>query len=110
MTQEEKARSEKQQYWEDQIQKWQASGLNQRAYCRLYQIDRQRFTYWKKRLSTGRSTSSLVEVSLNRLPLEENLSLSPLRLLIGGGRYRIEVESGFDPATLHHLIYILEGQ
>ena len=109
MTLKQQASSEKRQYWEDQIQKLQESGLNQTTYCKLYQIDRHGFVYWKKRLSTERSATSLIEVSLNRLSHEDNLSLSPLRLLIGK-RYRIEVEKGFDAATLHHLIYILEGR
>ena len=106
MTQWQANRVEKRSYWEDQIRRWQESGLTQLAYCRLHEVKHHRLIYWRKQLSKGASSSSLVEISLNR-PHDENLHDSPLRLLIGS-RYRIEVSRGFDPGVLHQLIYVLE--
>lgn len=109
MTQNHQDRLKKQQNWEEEIQKWQESGLNQTAYCRLYEIDIKRFVYWKKRLSKTVSSNSLVEVTLGQFHHQENPHLAPLRLLIGN-HYRIEVERGFDRAALHQLICVLEGR
>lgn len=99
----------KQQNWEEQIQKWQESGLNQTAYCRLYEIDIKRFVYWKKRLSKTVSSNPLVEVTPGQFHHQQNPHLAPLRLPLGKN-YRIEVERGFDPAALHQLICVLEGR
>jgi hypothetical protein len=107
MTQWQAKRAEKRQYWEEQIRRWRESGLTQISYCSLNKINRHRLVYWRKRLSAGVSPSSLVEISLNRPPHDENLPESPLRLLIGM-RYRIEVARGFDPGVLYQLIYVLE--
>ena len=107
MTQWQGNRVEKRGYWEDQIRRWQESGLTQLAYCRLHEVNYHRLVYWRKQLSQGTSPSSLVEVSLNRPPHDENLHDISLRLLIGN-RYRIEVARGFDPDVLHQLIYVLE--
>jgi hypothetical protein len=107
MTQWQANRAEKRSYWADQIRRWRDSGLSQIAYCRLHEVNRHRLLYWRKQLSEGASTSSLVEISLNGAPHADNLQDSPLRLLIGS-RYRIEVARGFDPGVLHQLIYVLE--
>ena len=107
MTEWQAKRAEKRQYWGDQIRRWRESGLTQISYRSLNKINRHRLVYWRKRLSEGASPSSLVEITLNRPPHDENLPGGPLRLLIGS-RYRIEVTSGFDPGVLHQLIYVLE--
>lgn len=108
MTEKQTARLEKRRYWEEQMRRWRESGLSQLAYCRLHQISHHRMVYWRKRLSFGGTPSSLVEVSLRGLSCAEHLSdNSPLRLVIGG-RYRVEVDRGFDPGVLHELLCVLE--
>ena len=107
MTQWQANRVEKRSYWEDQIRRWRESGLTQIAYCRLHEVNRHRLIYRRKQLSEKAPSSSLVEISVNRPPHDENLHDSSLRLLIGN-RYRIEVTRGFDPGVLHQLIYVLE--
>ena len=97
------ARDEKRRYWEDELRRCRESGLTQVEYCRRNQISRDRMNNRRKRLSTG--SSSLVEISLNRLFSDDKGS--PLILVIGD-RYRIEVERGFDPGVLHQLLYVLE--
>ncbi len=107
MTELQANRAEKRSYWADQIRRWRESGLTQIAYCRLHEVNRHRLVYWRKRLSSESSRGSLVEISLNRPPHDEDVHDSPLRLLVGC-RYRIEVGRGFDPGVLHQLLYFLE--
>ena len=63
----------KQQNWEEQIQKWQESGLNQTAYCRLYEIDIKRFVYWQKRLEKERFAWPSVKGEIRELHIRQFL-------------------------------------
>ena len=38
------------QYWQAQIEAWQASGQSQLAYCRANRLNYPRFGYWRRRL------------------------------------------------------------
>ena len=98
----------KRQFWKEQVQLWQESGLSQKEYCRQHNLRENQLTYWKKRYVKTESAVSLVELKLSSSHcVSLNLSgRSALRLNLGRG-YQVEVDNGFDPVTLKQLIYVL---
>ncbi len=98
----------KRQFWKEQVQQWQESGLSQKEYCRQNNLRDNQLTYWKKRFLKTESSVSLVElkVSGNFISNHGYSSRSPLKLNLCNG-YQIEVDQGFDPVTLKQLIYVL---
>lgn len=96
----------KRQFWKEQVQQWQESGLSQKEYCRQNNLRDNQLTYWKKRFIRTESSVSLVELKVAGNIFSNHSSRSPLRLNFGNG-YQIEVDQGFDPVTLKQLIYVL---
>ena len=100
--------SEKRKFWKELIHHWQESGLTQTEYCRIHNLTPHQFTYWKKRIVKPPETPiSLVQVNMKSSFNPNPLHHSPLRLIIGE-QYRIEIDRGFDPATLQQLIFTLK--
>lgn len=99
---------EKRRFWKEHIETWRAGSLKQSQYCREHQLKMHRFIYWRKRFSCpGDTLISLVPVQISagfKLPYEPKPSA--LRLAVSD-KYKIEVERGFDPATLKQLIVTL---
>ena len=46
------------EYWQNEITKWQSSGLSQLAYCKQNHLKPSRFSYWKKKLSIIKAANS----------------------------------------------------
>jgi len=42
-------RSEKQAHWQQQIERWQRSGLSQQAWCKQHDIKLGTFSYWRSK-------------------------------------------------------------
>ena len=38
----------REQYWQEQMTAWKASGLKQMQYCREHQLSKHAFVYWKR--------------------------------------------------------------
>jgi len=101
-------RAEKLRYWKDQLEKWKGSGLTQAQYCRENNLRVHRFLYWRKRILPEKPP----QVSLVELPIQRAVSepLPPHGVaisLVVDGHYRIEIDKGFDPATLDQVIRIV---
>lgn len=97
---------ERRRFWEQHVENWQRSGLSQTGYCRNHGLSQKSFIYWKKKLLSANAPISLVELPHPSLIPVYPVS-TPLRLLIGG-RYRIDIERGFDAETLHQVLGVLE--
>ena len=113
-------RTDRWHYWQDQISKWQSSGLTQAEYCRKNNLCKRHFSKWKKALqnppaflekpkpqtrkkrSAGKKQKSFIE-----LKISSGLSES-YEIITTGGR-RIHVGSNFNPETLKHLIAAVES-
>lgn len=94
----------KQQFWNNHIEEWTASGLTQVEYCRLHGISIKSFEYWKRK-SKNTSAPALVEVPL---PKSFSIPLSyPQLCLVIGRNYRIEIGKGFDSEDLERVVRIL---
>jgi hypothetical protein len=101
-------RAEKRRYWKDQLEKWKGGGLTQAQYCRENNLSVHCFLYWRKRILPAKPP----QVSLVELPIPRPVSgpLPPHGVaisLVVDGHYRIEIDKGFDPATLDQVIRIL---
>jgi len=99
--------AEKRRYWKQQIEQWKDSGLTQIEFCRLHNLKPHQLTYWKKRFQPADTPVSLVELKWEptfQSPPCPNVS--PLRLIVND-RFRIDIDRGFDPATLQQLVLSL---
>ena len=79
----------KRQFWKEQVQLWQESGLSQKEYCRQNDLRENQLTYWKKRYIKTESSISLVELTLSGSHFSSQ-NHSPLKVNLG--EYQIEVD------------------
>jgi transposase-like protein len=96
----------KEQHWRRLIQLWKNSGLSVRAFCARYHITQTSFYAWRRELQkrdAAATTFVPVRIVLDQPPT----SATPIEVVLNGGR-RLRVASGFDPATLRHLLEVLE--
>lgn len=98
---------ERRKFWKNHLEKWQQSNLTQVDYCKQNDLIVHRFAYWKKRLLPDNPAVSFVPLQISaNLPVPAGKSA--LNLFTANG-YRIEVTSGFDPATLKQLIKVVHS-
>ena len=76
------------EYWQEQVQLWQASGLSQRAFCQQYQLALSTFQRWKQQLIKDELTkpepAAFIELPLvNDSP--QNTTTWDIELLLGDG-------------------------
>lgn len=102
-------REAKRRIWEEHLVKWESSGISQSAYCRMNDLSLHRFMYWKKRLTPRESSIALVEWPGARQGGNTSSSLGPPLCIVIAGRYRIEINPGFDPAMLDCVVRVLRG-
>jgi hypothetical protein len=91
-------------YWQDLVHAHRRSGLDVTSFCRDHQINRQRFYLWRQRVQTqAKEAGAFLELvpssrsgeSGIRLRLDPSLS--------------IELDRGFDPATLKQVLAALQA-
>lgn len=98
--------AEKRRYWKQHIDDWRAGGQTQVGYCQNHNLSQHCFQYWKKRFCAPEQKPTFIELPFrNHLPTGR--PAGSLCLMVGG-RFRIAVERGFDPAALTQLIGVLE--
>ena len=103
----EQGSGKKHRFWKAHISRWRNSGLSQIDYCRTNELKAHQFTYWKKRIAQP------VEAGVSFVPLQITGNLpvpvekSSFNLFTPNG-YRIEIGSGFDPATLRQLVGVVK--
>lgn len=102
-------REEKRRFWEEHLERWEASGNSQNAYCRQNNLRLNRFMYWKKKRFPPKSTVSLVEWPLQRQEVASFAPFGTPLCVVMDGRYRIEIQKGFDPSLLDSVIRVLKG-
>jgi hypothetical protein len=49
------------EFWSGHVREWKRSGLSQAGYCRKHRISIKSFAYWKRKLTSSESSTSLVE-------------------------------------------------
>ena len=95
---------EKTEYWREHIRKWRESGLSQALYCRQNEINKNAFT-WRKRRIEGNKNSRITKVS--KQLVDEILQYQSTIVLTVNGNLRITVERNFDPEFLQRLLKTL---
>ena len=91
---------ERRAHWRAVVERWQHSGLSKAAFCRENDLRLWQFHYWVKRVAelTG-SGPGFAQVAA---------AGSGICLRFGAG-VRVELEPGFDEATLQRLVKALGG-
>ena len=99
---------EKRRFWQEQIERQLQSKLTQAQYCDQNGLKIHQFTHWKYKSPKKTNAVGVTFVPVP-IPTINGKPSAPAALnLITGAGYRIEVQPGFDPATLRQLIATLE--
>lgn len=94
------------EFWVEQIQRCEESGLSQKAFCLRTGLARSTFQHWKRKLRRQRAANSshVVAVPVGSIPYAPR----PLRLHVRGG-YILEIEPGFCQQTLRKVLKAVSG-
>ncbi len=95
-------RAENKRRWENHIEKWEASGLSQAAYCRKNNLRSRGFGYWKRKLEK-QNLPEFVEV-----PAISVKAGGVLKLNIGH-QFQIEIPDEFSTQTLGQVLLVLRS-
>ena len=92
-------REARERQWRERLEQWRISGLSGVAFCRESGLSIWQFRYWTKRIAEldGSGQEGFARVTS---------SGSGLRLSLPGG-LRLELEPGFDEATLKRFLRLL---
>ncbi len=101
-------RIERRQYWEAQVQRWRASGLTQREFCKKEDLSIERFGAWKRRLDRENQGESEGLVAVPPKIVSSALfTVRPALGLVVDERYRVEIPDAFSPSTLAAVLQVL---
>ncbi len=99
----------REQFWQEHMTAWKASGLKQMQYCREHQLSKHAFVYWKlKLLGKDPPPATLVPVSAHQLRHLRGQGGSAQIRLVVGERYHVEIRPGFNAQTLQEILGVLE--
>jgi uncharacterized lipoprotein len=98
----EKTRSEKRKFWEEQIRFWQESGLSQREYCKRHGIRQSQWFYWKRRCHDSDTGLTLVPL---QIPSQNKRNhFAPVVRVITPNGFTIELDADAPLSALPDLI------
>jgi len=88
-------------YWQQHVDRCQAEGISQAAYCRQHDLVVHQFGYWHRKLS--------VRPTANWLPVEikQPIEARSIDLVLGGDRI-VRVTEGFSATLLKQIIVAVE--
>ena len=98
--------SRKEQHWRRCLHLWQRSGLTVREFCDRHHLTPPSFYAWR-RLLQQRDAAALTLVPVQVLPQERPPGSTGIEVVLADGRC-VRVAPGFDPATLRHVLAVLE--
>jgi hypothetical protein len=90
----------KRSFWEYHLERWQQSGLSQRAYCMEHELKSHQFYYWRRRIQKPHSDVSFLPVMLPEGSVGHNHTV---RILMPNGCV-IEMEGWQEPTQLEQLV------
>ena len=96
----------KEQQWRRWVQQWHRSGLSVRAFCARHGLAQPSFYAWRRALQE-RDTAAAAFVAVRVVPEAERVPARSVEVVLAGGR-TLRVAPGFDPATLRHVLAVLE--
>jgi hypothetical protein len=94
--------AERREHWRRVLEEQRASGQSAAVFCRARGVPPWKFAYWRKALDGGVGVASATEgfVELGRTRGESGVCVEV-------GRWRVHVDTGFDPATLRRTVEAL---
>jgi hypothetical protein len=96
------------EYWSEEVQRWQGSGVTQKGYCNKRGISHERFGAWKRRLEREKKDRSGAIVAIPSETVSAALlTMRPTLGLVVKERYRVEIPDAFSPATLEAVLQVL---
>ncbi len=108
-------RASRREYWQQTIQRQQASGLSIQRFCRRENLATATFFHWKRNLRQGRrvrqaSAATAVKFAAVRVVPEASASTPPgtIEIVLGRDR-RIRLAGPVDRTTLADVLAVLEG-
>jgi transposase-like protein len=93
----------KRSFWEHHLERWQQSGLSQRAYCRKHQLKPHQFYYWRRRIRKPQTQVSFLPVTL---PADTPQQSHLVRILMPNG-CAMELEGRAESEQLERLVNIV---
>ena len=94
-------RADKLEHWRGVIGEWRSSGSSQAGFCRERGLPAWKFAYWLRRMSDEEAPDGPAFATVSTLG-------SGLRLALPGGA-ALEIEPGFDEATLRRVLRAVSG-
>lgn len=104
---------DKERFWREMIAGQAASGLSVRAWCLRHEVSEASFYAWRRELARRDAATDVVPrfaevvVRDQREEAASEANERPLQIYLDD--VRIEVPTGFDPATLHAVLQLLRG-
>ena len=95
------ARAQRREHWRGVVEQWRQSGLSRSAFCRAQGMSLWQLRYWIRECRDAAGADAGPVFAPVRC-----VGGSGLRLRLGGG-LELEVEAGFDEATLRRLVRAL---
>ncbi len=95
---------EKWTFWRQKLQEYRESGLSRKAFCERAGVRRSTLDSWFTRIAKAQRAEGLVEL----MPVSLPAVVTPTLPVVVAGRYRIEVQRGFDPQLLAQVACALE--
>ena len=103
-------RQSRSEFWSRHIEKWNNSGLTQVEYCRLNDLNRFTFNYWKSKRNKEETFRPLLPVSVRPDTSSKTASFPSGISLSFGDRFDVRLDVGFNGDTLSRLIDVLEAR
>lgn len=97
------ARAARREQWAIRLAEQHAGGLSAAAYCREHGLATWQFSYWRKALATS-ETSTATNGFVELHPVSHASGV-----WVGVGRWRVNVETGFDAELLRRTLEALAG-
>ncbi len=96
--------NDKPAFWKQKLQEYRKSGLSRRTFSEQNGVNKSTLDYWFARISKEKRAQGLVEVKPTSISVTD-----PTIQIVVAGKYRIEVNDGFDPRHLGAVVKTLES-
>jgi hypothetical protein len=96
--------NDKPAFWKQKLQEYRKSGLSRRTFSEQNGVNKSTLDYWFARIRKEKRTKGLVEVKPTAIPVT-----NPTIQIVVAGKYRIEVNAGFDPRLFCAVVKTLES-
>lgn len=103
-------RTQKEKYWQEQLENWCNSGLSQAEFSRQVGISKRSLGYWKRKFENKQNPVKGQAVVAVSLPYEGSTEQDFQPIIIHAWHgLRIEIPVDFSPESLEKIIHVLGG-